>query len=171
VGLLPTKLNLPLTQLAHSGVDPSGCGVHTRLQRRRSTVPRSRRVGSCAATCLKQCIPTHGTGATPRPENVLPHHVTLLHAIARARGWLKRMESDAVSSMAPLARAEGLADRYVTRLLRCAFLAPEIIEALLAGSAPAEMTLASVLKDVPMDWVDQRRRFGFATRRHSTPSP
>lgn len=65
--------------------------------------------------------------------------------------------------MAAIARHEGLAARYVSRLLRCAFLAPDIIESLLAGSAPPEMTLAKVLQDVPLDWAEQRQRFGFSS--------
>jgi hypothetical protein len=47
--------------------------------------------------------------------------------------------------------------------LRCAFLAPYIIESLLAGSAPPEMTLAKVLKGVPLDWAEQRQLFGFSS--------
>jgi hypothetical protein len=47
--------------------------------------------------------------------------------------------------------------------LRCAFLAPDIIESLLAGSAPAEMSLARVLEGVPLDWAEQRQRFGFSS--------
>jgi hypothetical protein len=65
--------------------------------------------------------------------------------------------------MAAIARYEGLAARYVSRLLRCAFLAPDIIESLLVGSAPPEMTLAKVLEGVPLDWAEQRQRFGFSS--------
>jgi hypothetical protein len=90
-----------------------------------------------------------------------PHHATLLNAIARARSWYGQIESGSIGSMAAIARHEGLAARYVSRLLRCAFLAPDIIESLLAGSAPPEMTLAKVLKGVPLDWAEQRQRFGF----------
>jgi site-specific DNA recombinase len=65
--------------------------------------------------------------------------------------------------MAAISRSEGLADRYVSRLLRCAFMAPDIIESLLAGSAPPDLTLAKALKSVPLDWDQQRREFGFST--------
>jgi len=85
------------------------------------------------------------------------------NAIARARGWYGQIESGGTGSMAAIARHEGLAARYVSRLLRCAFLAPDIIESLLAGSAPPEMTLAKVLEGVPLDWAEQRQRFGFSS--------
>jgi len=98
---------------------------------------------------------------TLHSTSISPHHATLLNAIARARGWYGQIESGGTGSMAAIARHDGLAARYVSRLLRCAFLAPDIIESLLAGSAPPEMTLASVLKGVPLDWAEQRQRFGF----------
>jgi site-specific DNA recombinase len=101
--------------------------------------------------------------SAPHPTSISPHHATLLNAIARARGWYGQIESGGTGSMAAIARHEGLAARYVSRLLRCAFLAPDIIESLLAGSAPAEMSLARVLEGVPLDWAEQRQRFGFSS--------
>ena len=47
--------------------------------------------------------------------------------------------------MAAIARSAGLADRYVSWLLRCSLLAPDIVEALLAGAAPHDLTLTKVL--------------------------
>ena len=99
----------------------------------------------------------------PHPTSLSPHHATLLNAVARARSWYGQIESGGTGSMAAIARHEGLAARYVSRLLRCAFLAPDIIESLLAGSAPAEMSLARVLEGVPLDWAEQRQRFGFSS--------
>jgi site-specific DNA recombinase len=100
---------------------------------------------------------------TLHSTSISPHHATLLNAVARARGWYGQIESGGTGSMAAIARHEGLAARYVSRLLRCAFLAPDIIESLLAGSAPPEMTLAKVLEGVPLDWAEQRQRFGFSS--------
>ena len=65
--------------------------------------------------------------------------------------------------MADIARAEGLADRYVGRLLRCGHLAPDVVEALLAGDAPPELSLAKVLDGVPLNWPEQRRIYGFTS--------
>jgi hypothetical protein len=42
-------------------------------------------------------------------------------------------------------------------------MAPDIIESLLAGSAPPDLTLAKVLKTVPLDWDQQHREFGVST--------
>jgi DNA invertase Pin-like site-specific DNA recombinase len=104
-------------------------------------------------------------GGTARRESNLPaHHITLLNAIARARSWYEQIASGSVSSMAALARAEGLADRYVSRLLRCALLNPNIVEALLGGDAPIDLTLAKVLSHMPHEWDSQGQAFGFSTQ-------
>jgi hypothetical protein len=61
-----------------------------------------------------------------------------------------------------LARADGCTVRYVTRILRLAYLAPDIIEAILAGRQPGELTLARLLKsDLPLDWHAQREALRF----------
>ncbi|MEO0655322.1 MAG: hypothetical protein AAFY77_10695, partial [Pseudomonadota bacterium] len=48
------------------------------------------------------------------------------------------------------------------RLVRLAFLAPDIQRTILAGKQPADLTLARLLAvDVPLEWAAQRRAFGF----------
>ncbi|WP_234170467.1 hypothetical protein [Ruegeria pomeroyi] len=56
-----------------------------------------------------------------------PH---LLRAIGRAWGWRQQMERGEVTTIADLAAEEGLSDRYVSRLLRPAWLAPDVLERL-----------------------------------------
>jgi hypothetical protein len=52
--------------------------------------------------------------------------------------------------------------RYVTRILRLAYLAPDIIEAILAGRQPCELTLACLLMtELPLDWHAQREALRF----------
>jgi hypothetical protein len=97
----------------------------------------------------------------PRSGNLATHHLTLINAIARARHWYEQIASGSVGSMAAIARSAGLADRYVSRLLRCALLAPDIVAALLAGAAPHDLTLAKVLRNLPLSWARQREIFGF----------
>ena len=44
-----------------------------------------------------------------------------------------------------------------------AFLAPEIVEAILAGDQPAHLTTQSLInrRDLPLDWADQKAPLGF----------
>jgi hypothetical protein len=52
----------------------------------------------------------------------------------------------------------------VSRCLKLAFLAPDIIEAILDGREPAELTARALLRvDLPTYWNDQRRLLGFVT--------
>ncbi len=57
-----------------------------------------------------------------------------------------------------IAGAENINPSHVSRLLRMTLLAPEIVEAILAGSHPAGLTRAKVMKPFPMEW--QRQSFG-----------
>ena len=56
----------------------------------------------------------------------------------------------------------GQSERYVGQAIRAAFLAPDLVEALLQGRTPAQLNLAQLTKDLPWDWSEQRRRFGLA---------
>jgi len=67
-----------------------------------------------------------------------------------------------VPSAVESAQASGCTVRYVTRLLKVAYLAPDIIEAILAGRQPHELTLAQLFRtDTPLDWRAQRQALGF----------
>jgi hypothetical protein len=49
---------------------------------------------------------------------------------------------------------------YRRRLIRLAFLAPDLQRAILAGEQPERLTLARVLdSDLPLSWASQRRMF------------
>ena len=48
--------------------------------------------------------------------------------------------------------------RYLRRLIRLAFLAPDIQDAILAGTQPPELRLADLIRNpIPLDWDTQRR--------------
>ena len=52
----------------------------------------------------------------------------LLRAIGRARDWRRRLERGDVTTIADLAKEEGISDRYVSRVIRLAWLAPSVLE-------------------------------------------
>ena len=54
-----------------------------------------------------------------------------------------------------IADAENINPSYVSRLLRMTLLAPEIVEAILAGSHPAGLSRAKVMKPFPWEWRRQ----------------
>ena len=80
---------------------------------------------------------------------------TLVKALARAFRWKRMLESGEFTSIAELARHEGITKSYMTRVLRLTLLAPDIVEAILDGRQGAEATLARLLAPFPVEWDAQ----------------
>ena len=80
---------------------------------------------------------------------------TMIKALARAFRWKRMLESGEFTTIAELAAKEGLAVSYLARVLRLVQLAPEIVEAIVAGRQPSEMTLAALLEPFPAVWENQ----------------
>jgi hypothetical protein len=88
----------------------------------------------------------------------------LVKAFVRAHKWFDDLVTGRASSPTAIAQAEGLSDRYVGHLLPLAFLAPEIVETVLAGTQPVDLTAETLIKrtDLPLDWAEQKALMGFA---------
>ena len=80
----------------------------------------------------------------------------LLKALVRAHRWRQMLEGGEYSSSAELAKAEGVNDSYVSRILRLTLIAPDIVEAILIGRQPSTLQLDNVLKPLPAVWELQR---------------
>jgi hypothetical protein len=48
----------------------------------------------------------------------------------------------------------------VRRLLRFAYLAPDIVQEIVEGRQPRTLTVKRLLQGIPLDWSDQRAGFG-----------
>jgi site-specific DNA recombinase len=88
----------------------------------------------------------------------------LLKAVARARQWSENLLFGRARSVTEIADREGVADRYVRRLMRLAFLAPEIVEAIVAGNQPPALTAEALAErvDLPLLWTAQKQAVGIA---------
>jgi hypothetical protein len=91
----------------------------------------------------------------PRVDNAL------VKAVVRAHRWRQLLESGEYASSAELAKAENVNDSYLSRILRLTLIAPEIIEAILAGRQPVTLQLDNLLKPLPAAWSQQRRALQF----------
>lgn len=80
----------------------------------------------------------------------------MVKAIARAFRWRQMLEKGTYATVVELAAKEQINESYVSRLLRLTLLAPEMIEAILDGSQPPRMTLATLMQRVPISWHEQR---------------
>lgn len=81
---------------------------------------------------------------------------SLSRAVARAHHWVERILRGEVRNQRDIARHTGLNERYVSRIISLAFLAPDITEAILSGTQPARMSLATFPGDVSLEWNEQR---------------
>jgi ParB-like chromosome segregation protein Spo0J len=79
----------------------------------------------------------------------------LVKALARAHRWRRLLEEGQVGTLADLADAERISRSYVSRILRLALLAPDIVERILDGRPTAG--LAQFLKPFPIEWDRQRQ--------------
>ena len=70
----------------------------------------------------------------PQPDG------TIVKALARAWRWQRQLDEGAYSSVSDIGEAEGISKSYVSRILRLALLAPDIIEAILAGGTTGAHT-------------------------------
>ena len=89
----------------------------------------------------------------------------LLKAVARARQWSEDLLAGRARSVAEIAERERVGSRYVRRLLRLAFLAPEIVEAIAAGEQPPQLTAEALAEriDLPLLWTAQEKAVGIAS--------
>ena len=80
----------------------------------------------------------------------------MVKAVARAFRWREMLENGTHTTIAEIAAAEKINESYVGRVLRLTLLAPDIVEAILGGRQPAQMTLAVLMRRFPVLWSAQR---------------
>ena len=86
---------------------------------------------------------------------------SLIKAIARGHVWYERLVSGEVDSLRAIAEELRVTERYVSRIFRCAFLAPDIVEAILEGRQPPQLTVEKLRLGAPLLWTEQRKSFRF----------
>jgi hypothetical protein len=92
------------------------------------------------------------------PAAPVTRHVdnAMVKAVARAFRWREMLENGTHSTIAEIAASEKINESYVGRVLRLTLLAPDIIEAILNGRQPAELTLPVLIRPFPVGWAEQR---------------
>jgi site-specific DNA recombinase len=90
--------------------------------------------------------------------------LALMKAIARGRRWADDLLEGRGASVAGIAEREQVQPHYVRRLLRLAFLAPKIVEAIATGHQPPELTAKALSErlELPLLWNEQERALGIS---------
>jgi site-specific DNA recombinase len=144
---LSIRLSIPT-----SGKPAASAGTHLSITRQ---IPlRVRRRG-----IEMRLVIGGGSGSAPRIDS------TILKATARAHRWFNDLVSGRAASMVEIGKREGLGKRYVSRMIRLAFLAPAIVERIAEGRQPPELTaqfLSTGRGDLPVSWQAQEKLLGFA---------
>ena len=82
----------------------------------------------------------------------------LIKSIARGRAWFEELASGRARSLQELAKRDGITRRYIRRLVGLSFLSPQLVEAILQGRQPVELTATRLTElDLPLDWAEQHK--------------
>jgi hypothetical protein len=104
----------------------------------------------------------------PQPDG------TLVKALARAWRWQRMLDKGIYASVSEIGDAESISKSYVSRILRLALLAPDIVETVLSGQTDQSLMLERLERPLPASWEEQREalRMGAASALadHDTPA-
>lgn len=94
-----------------------------------------------------------GGDATSTPN------ISLIKGIIQGFIWRRKLTSGEVKSVREIAKSAGVTHGYVRRIMRLGFLAPDLIEAALAGDYLPGLSMQILRRRIPLDWVEQRQIF------------
>jgi hypothetical protein len=100
--------------------------------------------------------PSNGTVSQGHPI------AALVKMVAQAHDWYERIVAGEFATVEQIAKASGLTNRYVRKILSCGTLSPEITEAILAGQHRPTLILDD-LSRIPLNWSDQTRQILYRT--------
>jgi DNA invertase Pin-like site-specific DNA recombinase len=96
---------------------------------------------------LRLVIPSDGA-----PEEAAKRDDSLVRFIARGRHWYRQITSGEMLSIQAIAKAEGVTERYVARVLRGSLLTPVLMQKVLDGQQPLSLTGRSLLDPPNIHW-------------------
>ena len=83
----------------------------------------------------------------------------MIKALVKARRWWGDLKHGDID-INQLAIRDGVNGSYITRVLRLAFLAPDVVDAILTGNLVPDVTVLTLTATdaVQQGWAEQRRR-------------
>ncbi len=100
----------------------------------------------------------NGDRAIERREALIDNAMVKL--LARGHRWHRKLFDGTHASIEDMAKSENISPSFVSRILRLAYLSPTVIEAILDGKDPAQLTMKDLMEPFPMEWDAQARHFG-----------
>ncbi len=81
-----------------------------------------------------------------------PH---ILKALGRAWAWRRRLEAGEAATIHDLAKADDFTDRFVSRVMRLAYLSPDVLEHLVITLDPPSVSVNELIDASYMPWAKQ----------------
>jgi site-specific DNA recombinase len=99
-------------------------------------------------------------GNQQQASNIDP---VLVSSIAMAHAWFQELVSSRSATIDDIARDQCIPASEISRLLPLAFLAPDIVDAILSGHQPRDLTAKALtrFRSLPLAWKQQRKLLGF----------
>jgi hypothetical protein len=98
-----------------------------------------------------------GSRAIERREALIDNAMVKL--LARGHRWHRKLFDGTHASIEDMAKSENISPSFVSRILRLAYLSPTIVEAILDGKYPAQLTMKDLMEPFPMEWSMQEKIF------------
>ena len=83
-------------------------------------------------------------------------------ALHLALQWNADLITGKATSMNEIAQRHGAAQRYVSDLIKLAWLSPDIMKAINQGNIPPSLSLVQLKKGFPLEWCQQQQSLGFS---------
>jgi hypothetical protein len=106
----------------------------------------------------KRIVASDGSELAPSPKR--QPDSTLVKALARAWRWQRMLDDGVYASVSEIGDAENISKSYVSRILRLALLAPDLVEVILAGRTDQSTSLEQLERPLPAAWGEQRDHLG-----------
>jgi len=97
--------------------------------------------------------PDIATGFQTRLQD--PH---ILRALGRAWAWRRKLESGEAATIQDIAMTEQVTDRYVSRIMRLAYLSPDVLERLVIWRDPPAVSVNDLINATYLPWAEQLGR-------------
>jgi hypothetical protein len=84
---------------------------------------------------------------------------TLVRQIVKARNWWQQLQQERGLTVTSIAEKENVTQSYVTRILRLAFLSPDVLKSIMTGKQPVWVDVGALSSgaSIALDWDQQKR--------------
>jgi hypothetical protein len=88
----------------------------------------------------------------------------LIETVAKGFSWLEDIVAGRSETVRQISQRNAVDEGDVSRMIGLAFLAPDIVDAIVYGRQPLELTTERLKRsgNLPYSWDEQRRVLGFA---------